>query len=356
MYALPRYDSNRTNKTNHVGPQEEIATKNLVIGQSNTSFTITPLIDKYGNFYVVHPLDVYSYNTSIASYDKNGLFRWKFDMYDYYGQGELILADSIYYLSGDKLIKFSITGEKLWENYFDALGYHNFLFSDNNLYFKCNTLGEIGLCKISLEENAEVELIYSMAEDKEISNLLIDELGNIFVIYDLKLVKIAPDKSFTELAINTEEYARINMLQNKILISSSNKEILVDKDSMSVLLDEIRESNLHNVSIASDGFYIFEVAGPDDAIFLLDISDNTIKDFSYVKRTNMNGYPCVVDANNSIYYLSSESELIGYKRDGNVMTQLFSQNAGSNMGFDIILIEGKIYYPAWDKLVEVSFE
>jgi len=170
------------------------------------------------------------------SYDKNGLFRWKYDLYDYYCNGELILADSVYYLSGDKLIKFSHTGDVLWESYLnDASGYHSFLYHNDYLYFGCNFSGEKGLCKRSLQENAELELIYSIDTTKEISNLLIDEVGNIFFVSDdSKLIKVAPDKSFVELPINTEEYARINMLQNRILVSSSNKEILVDKDSMEV--------------------------------------------------------------------------------------------------------------------------
>ncbi|HOI60266.1 MAG TPA: DUF333 domain-containing protein, partial [Candidatus Pacearchaeota archaeon] len=356
MYGLLRYDSNKTNKTDYIGPQKEVVMRDLIIGESDTSFTITPLIDKYGNLYVIHPLNIPYFNTSIASYDKNGLFRWKFNMFDHYGQGELILADSIYYLTGDGLIKFSLTGEKLWQNYFNALQ-HNFLYNNNNLYFKCNTLDKIGMCKTSIQENVEVELIYTMLEDKQISNLLIDDFSNIFFIYDLKLIKVAPDKSFEELSLEgIDDGTRINILRNKILISSYSKEILVDKDSMIKLLDEARDP-LHSVAVASDGFYIFEVVGYDDALIFLDINDNSMKHLSFVKRTNMNGYPCVVDINNNIYYMSSENNLVGYKRDGDTITQLFDQNtAKDNMGFDIILINGKIYYPAWDKLVEASFE
>ena len=356
MYGLLRYDSNKTNKTDYIGPQKEVVMRDLIIGESDTSFTITPLIDKYGNLYIIHPLNIPSFNTSIASYDKNGLFRWKFNMFDYYGQGELILADSIYYLTGDGLIKFSLTGEKLWQNHFDALQ-HNFLYNNNNLYFKCNTLDKIGMCKTSIQENVEVELIYTMLEDKQISNLLIDDFSNIFFIYDLKLIKVAPDKSFEELSLEgIDDGTRINILRNKILISSYSKEILVDKDSMIKLLDEARDP-LHSVAVASDGFYIFEVVGYDDALIFLDINDNSMKHLSFVKRTNMNGYPCVVDINNNIYYMSSENNLVGYKRGGNTITQLFDQNtAKDSMGFDIILINGKIYYPAWDKLVEASFE
>ncbi|MDD3919124.1 MAG: lamin tail domain-containing protein, partial [Candidatus Pacebacteria bacterium] len=65
-YGLFRYNSNKNNKVNYLGPQSGIAKNNLI--ESDTIFRATPLIDQFGNFYVTQAGESSAY-VRVASYD-----------------------------------------------------------------------------------------------------------------------------------------------------------------------------------------------------------------------------------------------------------------------------------------------
>jgi len=93
------------------------------------------------------------------------------------------------------------------------------------------------------------------------------------------------------------------------------------------------------------------------SLYFLNITDNSIAELSSnIERPNINFGPPVVDINNNFYYINMDSYLVGYKREANSVSQIFNEDAGEYLCFDIVLIEGKMYFPAREKLIEVSFE
>jgi len=362
LYTL-MYDTNKSNNTNYLGPQTNAITlKELIQAPIKPGFEISP-IDKYGNFYFLHIMDrVFGGNSMIASYDKNGLLRWTYDFYDSYNYGKIILKDAIYYFSRDKLLKLSYRGELIFETYLEnALGFENYLYTNDSLYFECILGSERGLCRRDFSESGLTEVVYKTNLEKtdiEISNLLVDNLGNIFFVADNnKLVKISTDKSIQTLDIVGEERIKINILNNNILISLSQKEILVDANSMTILSDQDRETNLDLAISTKNGFYLFESnGGCYGTLSFFDISDNSIKEISNnIERISSAKNKPVIDINNNIYYVSLNSYLVGYKKEGDSVSQIFSQSAGDYIVSEVVLLEGKLYYSARESFVEISF-
>ncbi|MDD4662102.1 MAG: lamin tail domain-containing protein, partial [Candidatus Pacebacteria bacterium] len=357
LYTL-MYDANRSNNTNYLGPQTNaITSKELMQAPIKSSFEISP-IDKYGNFYFLHIMDrVSGGNSMIASYDKNGLLRWTYDFDDSYNYGKIILKDAIYYFSRDKLLKLSYRGELIFETYLEnALGFENYLYLNDSLYFYCSLGAEKGLCRRDFSESGLTEVIYNSST--EISNLVVDIFGNIFFVAENnKLVKILSGGGLKELPIPSEEYIKINILNDKILISLSQKEILVDANLMVTLSSQDRETNLDLAVSTKNGFYLFESnGGYYGTLSFFDISDNSIKEISNnVERISSAKNKPVVDINNNIYYISLSSYLVGYKKEGDSISQIFSQSAGDYIVSEVVLLEGKLYYSAREKFIEVSF-
>ncbi|MGI6341111.1 MAG: lamin tail domain-containing protein [Minisyncoccales bacterium] len=366
IYGLKRYDYNKTNHTSYLGPQNGVVKKDLISQGDSWLFLKAPLIDKYGNFYFVGGIN----DLKVVSYDKNGLFRWETNTRNN-SSGDIIFNDTPYYFSQNKLIKFSHTGDILWESYFDqAIGYENALFYNNHLYFDCILLEKRGLCSRNLEKDGQIELLYETDKDKDLSNLLVDELGNIFfVANNAKLIKMTKE-GFKELDIYAEkdwEYSKnlkILMVDNKILVYSYLKTFLIDKSGeMSMLQkhekDWEEKSPTALAFTVKDNLYIIECyTGVDGTLYSINLSNfEKTMVMDKIEIPENSNYSPIVDANDNIYYMGLDnSHIIGYKKDGDTFLKILDEDAGRYLFSEMVLVNGKIYYPAREKFVEFSFE
>jgi len=366
IYGLKRYDYNKTNHTSYLGPQNGVVKKDLISQGDSWLFLKAPLIDKYGNFYFVGGRN----DSKVASYDKNGLFRWEVDTRNN-SSGDIIFDNTPYYFSQNKLIKFSHTGDILWESDFDqAVGYENALFYNNYLYFDCILLEKRGLCRRNLEKDGQIELVYETDKDKDLSNLLVDELGNIFfVANNAKLIKMTPE-GFKELDIYAEkdwEYSKnlkILMVDNKILVYSYLKTFLIDKSGeMSMLQKHEKDWEEKSPTVLAftvkDNLYIIECyTGVDGTLYSINLSNfEKTMVMDKIEIPENSNYSPIVDANDNIYYMGLDnSHIIGYKKDGDTFLKILDEDAGRYLFSEMVLVNGKIYYPAREKFVEFSFE
>ena len=175
-------------------------------------------------------------------------------------------------------------------------------------------------------------------------------------------------EGFKELDINAEkayegsENLTIIFVDNKILIYSWLKTFLIDKSGeMSILQkhegNRIEMSTTILAFTVKDNLYTIEcnsgVYGTLYSINLLNFEKTMVM---VIERGERNDYPPIVDADNNIYYMSLDSHIVGYKKDGDTFLKILDESAGNNLFSEMVLVNGKIYYPARETFVELSFE
>jgi|GEM_PF-5235975 len=124
---------------------------------------------------------------------------------------------------------------------------------------------------------------------------------------------------------------------------------------MTILKEEVREGIFNLAVPFQGGFYLFESgAGYQAILSFFDVSSKTIELISTEITRPCTNTPTIDNLGN-LYYINLDSRVVGYKREGAGVSEIFSERAGDYIYADTIYFNNKLYHSARESFVEISF-